>query len=96
MKADYEGKENMSVQLLSNRKEERGSHMDDLTPPDFVGPSAANPPQPPDGPSRFCRIISQLQCKPAEGRMTLNESVGLNMSNKREAQLPHLKDSAKP
>jgi hypothetical protein len=43
MKADYEGKENMSVQLLSNRKEERGSHMDDLTPPDFVGPSAAKP-----------------------------------------------------
>jgi hypothetical protein len=43
MKMDYEGKENMSVPLLSNRKEERGSHMDDLTPPDFVGPSAAKP-----------------------------------------------------
>ncbi len=24
-------------------KRERGSHMDDLTPPDFVGPSAAKP-----------------------------------------------------
>jgi hypothetical protein len=41
MNADYEGKETMSGLLLSNRKEERGSQMDDLTPPDFVGPSAA-------------------------------------------------------
>ena len=43
MKNDYERKERMSVHLLSNRKEERGSHMDDLTPPDHVGPSAAKP-----------------------------------------------------
>lgn len=43
MKDDYERKERMSVHLLSNRKEERGSQMDDLTPPDHVGPSAAKP-----------------------------------------------------
>lgn len=43
MKADYEWKERMSVHLLSNRNEERGSQMDDLTPPDHVGPSAAKP-----------------------------------------------------
>lgn len=43
MNVDYEGKETMSGQLLSNRKEERGSQMDDLTPPDYVGPSAAKP-----------------------------------------------------
>jgi hypothetical protein len=36
-KPDYEEKK--SVLLL----EERGSHMDDLTPPDLMGPSAAKP-----------------------------------------------------
>ena len=43
IKTDYLGKETMSGSLLSNRNEERGSHMDDLTPPDFFGPAAAKP-----------------------------------------------------
>ncbi|MDH5701000.1 MAG: hypothetical protein OEZ41_13690 [Nitrospirota bacterium] len=84
----------MSGPLLSNRK--GGLTWTTLLHRTLLAHRRRNPPQSPDGPSRFCRIISLLQHKHAEGHMPAGNPMSLEVSDKRDLQPSHLEDSAKP
>ncbi|HBP88276.1 MAG TPA: hypothetical protein DD706_11335 [Nitrospiraceae bacterium] len=86
----------MSVSLLSNRKRKGGLIWTTLLHRIRLAHRRQNPPLSPDGPSRFCRIISLLQHQHAEGHMPAGNPLGLEVSHMRDLQPSHLENSAKP